>query len=75
MKLTARNSDEEFCIPIILVLPQRPAVGDGEIIGITGSSCIPHMGEFGSLSLIISLDTRSVQATYQSTISPLQQKR
>jgi hypothetical protein len=47
-QLTARNGDEEFCIPIILVLPQCPAVGDGEIIRITGSSCVPHMGEFGS---------------------------
>jgi hypothetical protein len=49
-QLTTGNSDEKLCISIILVLPQSPAIGNGEIIRIASSSGISHMSKLSTLA-------------------------
>jgi hypothetical protein len=51
-KLTAGNGDKKLSISVIFVLPQGPAICSREIIRITRSGGIPHMGEFGSLPFL-----------------------
>lgn len=69
-QLTARDGNQQFSIPSILVLPQCPAIGNGEIIGVASSCSIPHMSEFGSFASMISSsrrDNRSLPVSHLSS--------